>query len=492
MECSEARRLIDAGLRPGSSDARRAALGFHLAGCAACRAYRAHPGDAGLLAALLVEETASQPVAPPSAPAVARQTSRRTLRRPLQRRQKSWRPLLVALFGLMALAVGLVGGRAALALYTINANLAAMQVTAGPSATPALAVPSSVAATTSVALPATPLASRTAVVALLDPLAEPPPIEPTRRPATAASSPEPAFVASASPIRLPAIGVSNLPTLMPTFAVSPGTGAPLNILLLGSDRRPGESWTTRSDAIVVVHLDPRRQRVALLSLPRDLVVSIPGYGQDRINAVTVYGDLYPELGGGLELARETVSQLLDLPIQHVVRADFAAFTTAVDAIGGVDLLVEQELYDPQYPTMDYGYTEVYFPAGPQHMDGETALTFSRLRHSDSNYARNRRQQQVLQAIMARVSDQNVLGQVQMLADLSSALRDDIQTDLSLDQMLGIAWSFRNVSSETVERYALDETMVQEGVVAGDPYATFALPGAIEELTSQLVNGPEAE
>jgi LCP family protein required for cell wall assembly len=202
----------------------------------------------------------------------------------------------------------------------------------------------------------------------------------------------------------------------------------------------------------------------------------------------VYGEMYPELGGGTELARQTVSQLLGIPIDHVLRADFNAFTTAIDAIGGVDINVEQELYDPLYPTMDYGYMEAYFPVGVQHMDGNTALIYSRMRHMDSNYARNRRQQQVILAILHRVRDQNVLGQVQMLADLTSALRDDIQTDLSLDQMVGLAWAFRGFSPDLVERYALDENLVYEGGIPGDPYATLPVEGGIEIIVNQLLNG----
>ncbi|MFQ3664107.1 MAG: LCP family protein, partial [Chloroflexaceae bacterium] len=392
-----------------------------------------------------------------------------------------------------------VAGRIVVAAYTIQSNLAAMQVTGAPhrsasaptvgvagaprgGPTPGLPGASTLAPLTPVArsvLPTTGVA--TAETGL--PVAAVPGLLPS-------PGPSPAPGASATPVRLPAIGGQPLPTLMPTVAVQPVSGEPLNILLLGSDRRPGESWQTRSDAIVVVRLDTARQRIALLSLPRDLVVNIPGYGYARINTATVYGEAAPDVGGGMELARATVSQLLGLPIHHVVRADFNAFVTAIDAIGGVDVVVEQELYDPAYPTMDYGYMVAHFLPGPYHMDGETALIYSRMRHMDSNYARNRRQQQILVAAFQRVRDQNLIGQVEMLADLTTALRDHIQTDLSLEQMIGLAWAFRNVAPEMVERYALDENLVYEGGIAGDPYATLPLPGAVETLVAQFVQGVE--
>jgi len=153
-------------------------------------------------------------------------------------------------------------------------------------------------------------------------------------------------------------------------------------------------------------------------------------------------------------------------------------------------VVEQELYDPAYPTMDYGYMVAHFLPGPYHMDGETALIYSRMRHMDSNYARNRRQQQVLVAAFQRVREQNLIDQVETLANLTTALRDHIQTDLSLEQMIGLAWAFRDVAPEMVERYALDENLVYEGGIAGDPYATLPLPGAVETLVAQFVQGGE--
>lgn len=508
MECAEAWQLLDAGVAPGSTDPRRAALGFHLARCAACRAYREHPGDLGLLAALLLE---APPPAPPARPRLPVTRMRRARPPSTWWRYAAWAVAIALLSGL-----GLVAGRIAVAAYTIQSNLAAMRVTGAPLPTPAIRVADAPPVVATLVLPG-------AATLLPSPSARPdrpaagiPPAETGLATAVApglipSATALPAIGASATPVRLPAIdgqpaptlpvisaapprppviGGQPIPTLMPTVLVRPVPREPLNILLLGSDRRPGEGWQARSDAIVVVRLDPARQRIALLSLPRDLVVNIPGYGYSRINAATVYGDSDPYLGGGMELARVTVSELLGLPIHHVVRADFSAFIAAIDAIGGVDVVVEQELYDPAYPTMDYGYIVAHFLPGPYHMDGETALIYSRIRHMDSNYARNRRQQQVLVAAFQRVRDQNLIGQVEMLANLTTALRDHIQTDLSLEQMIGLAWAFRDVAPEMVERYALDENGVYEGGIAGDPYATLPLPGAVETLVAQFVQGAE--
>jgi LCP family protein required for cell wall assembly len=394
---------------------------------------------------------------------------------------------VIGVLAVVALSLGLLVGRIANAALTIGGNLAAMQVTAAPTrpaATPTLALPTALAPL--VVEPTTTPQPAAGVLDASPPLLDTPdaglPVGALGGPAVVTSTPR---AVAPTAIKLPSIGAAPIPTLMPTYGVLPASGAAVNILLLGSDRRPGESWQTRSDAIIIAHLDPARQRIALLSLPRDLVVNIPGYGYSRINAATVYGDMVPELGGGSELARATVSDLLGIPIDHVVRIDFSAFITAINAIGGIDLVVENELYDGEYPTMDYGYTVAHFFPGPQHLDGETALMYARLRHADSDYHRARRQQQVIQAAMQRVRDQNILGQIDMLADLSSALRDNIQTDLSLDQMIGIAWAFRNYSPDQIERYGLDENLTSSGL-PGDQYAITAAPGAISLVVGQLL------
>lgn len=281
-----------------------------------------------------------------------------------------------------------------------------------------------------------------------------------------------------------------MPTLVPTAVPTPplGSGA-LTVLLLGVDQRPDETYPSRADAIAVARIDPGRQRVALLSLPRDLIVAIPGYGYGRINSAAVIGELNPELGGGVALTKRTVSSLLGLPIDYVVQANFEGAIGAIDAIGGVEINVERELYDPQYPTMDYGYTIAHFLPGPQHMNGTTALMYGRVRHMDSDFERMKRQQAVLVAALTQVRQQNLLSQVESLAAISTALRNYIHTDLTQDQLLGLAWALRGLRPESVERYVVDGSMVSEYTVPGDPFAQLPVPGAIEGLAQQLLNGP---
>jgi LCP family protein required for cell wall assembly len=236
---------------------------------------------------------------------------------------------------------------------------------------------------------------------------------------------------------------------------------------------------------MVVRIEPANRRVALLSIPRDLVVEIPGYGYGRINSATVYGEQNPALGGA-ELARRTVSNLLGVPINYIVWADFAGFAAAVDAIGGIEVELPQPIYDPAYPTMDYGITTVYFPAGKQWLNGDQALILSRTRHADSAYAREARQQMIVMAIAQRIREHDAVRQVELAALVTSALRPHIRTDLSADDLLGLAWSLRDLDLNAVERFAIGPDEVIEGLIADDPYALTPRPSAIAAVVRAFV------
>jgi LCP family protein required for cell wall assembly len=176
----------------------------------------------------------------------------------------------------------------------------------------------------------------------------------------------------------------------------------LNVLILGLDRRPDETGPVRTDSLILATFDPRRPQAALLSIPRDLWVDIPGQGTNRINTAHYFGDI-AQSGYGPELARQTVQDNFGPPVHGYVVVDFAGFVALVDALGGIDIEVPATIVDEYYPTPDYGITTIVIPAGPQHMDGGTALIYARTRHADSDFDRTRRQQQILRALVARAA-----------------------------------------------------------------------------------------
>lgn len=156
----------------------------------------------------------------------------------------------------------------------------------------------------------------------------------------------------------------------------------VNVLLLGIDQRAGEREPGyRTDTMIVFTLDPVSMEAGILSIPRDIWVPIPGFENNRINTANFIGDTRDYPGGGIALAKKTVEQFLGIPIHYVVRINFTAFESFIDRIGGITIEVPEDIYDPEYPTENYG-TEVFqLSKGVHTLDGETALSYARTRHS---------------------------------------------------------------------------------------------------------------
>lgn len=456
MECTEARRLIDQGVTPGLRTPHQSQLGFHLAGCPACRAYREQ--HHALLAELLHLPPTAPPPAQPAPPPPAFPSQRRSVGRLF------WLASLLLLIGLpLAALIWGVG-----VWLRTEQHIAALIVTPAP-------------------LPPTPVQrAADGMVGAIPPLLATP-TAPT--PTATATLQRPTATPRTTPTPWPTLQPAPpTPTPEPPTPAPPPPGDAATILLLGNDRRPGETDIPRTDAIMLIRVEPQRQRVALLSLPRDLFVTVPGYGQTRINAAYVWGENYGAPGGGLALAQAAVSNLLGLPIDYVVMADFEGFIGLIDALGGITVDVEKELYDNAFPTMDYGYTVAHFLPGPQQMDGVAALTYSRIRHPDSDFMRIRRQQTVLLAIADRVRERGDLLNAATADQITGALVGFVQTDMPRDRIVGLLWALRNSDAAAVERYTLDESMVSFGV-GGDRYALVPLNAALAEVTRRFMGAP---
>jgi len=176
---------------------------------------------------------------------------------------------------------------------------------------------------------------------------------------------------------------------------------PLDVLILGLDSRPGEGFVTRTDSIMLAGLQPSRVRVSLLSIPRDLFIGVPGYGEQRINAVNVLGEMDAP-GSGPDLLAQSIAASFGVQPDRYLRLNFQGFIDLIDAVGGVTIDVPRTIVDYQYPTADFGTIEVRFEQGSQHMDGERALQYARTRHADDDYQRAARQQQVLTALSLKL------------------------------------------------------------------------------------------
>ena len=257
--------------------------------------------------------------------------------------------------------------------------------------------------------------------------------------------------------------------------------SPFNVLLIGVDKRPSAEEGVRSDTLIVVHVDPQANWASMLSIPRDTVVTVPNFGQAKINtaftsgynnAAEIYGaDTGADAGGGA-LAAETVAQFLGVKIDYVAQVDFNGFAGLVDAIGGVVVDVERPLLDAEYPTEDYGVERIYIPAGLQVMDGATALKYARSRHSSDDFGRAKRQQQVLRALLAQVKARGVLENVGSLNEWAGVLANNVRTTLPLNDpqvLASMAGLARNLSADRITQLNINPNDVQVTLDGSDLY-----------------------
>jgi LCP family protein required for cell wall assembly len=210
------------------------------------------------------------------------------------------------------------------------------------------------------------------------------------------------------------------------LAVQHGTHAPVNILVLGSDRRKHLVGDTgRSDTIMLLRIDPATKSISMLSIPRDLRVEIPGFGTDRINAA--YSD------GGPALSVATFKALTGLPVNHFIDVNFTGFTDMVDYLGGVYIDVDRQYYNNTAVT---GYSSISINAGYQRLNGADALSFVRYRHDQlGDWGRMQRQQLFLRELKRQALRwQNVLKLPQLISTMT---RNTISDVSSIKKLLGL-------------------------------------------------------
>ncbi len=239
--------------------------------------------------------------------------------------------------------------------------------------------------------------------------------------------------------------------------LSQAAGPRTNVLILGIDRRPEQGYIVRSDVLMLVTVDPQGpHHLGLLSIPRDLYVEIPGYGESRINTAHFWGE-HERTGGGPDLAMETVDVSFGVPVQNYVRVDFDAFRAVIDAVGGIDVVVEERIADDAYPTEDYGTMRIEIPAGPQHMDGERALQYVRSRHGASDFERAARQQKVMMALARRASSPTNWPR---LPAVFRAVVEHMDTNLGPVGMTQLAVTALWVGPDGIEHQVIDSDMTR--------------------------------
>jgi polyisoprenyl-teichoic acid--peptidoglycan teichoic acid transferase len=214
-------------------------------------------------------------------------------------------------------------------------------------------------------------------------------------------------------------------------------GKPQTILVLGSDQRyidRKEKNPVRSDTILLVRLDPSKEATAVLSIPRDLKVYIPGHGTDKINAA--YAD------GGPKLSVQTIRRLLGIKINHVVNIDFRGFRSAVDRLGCVYVDVDRDYFNDNNPPAGGGgdYATIDINPGYQKLCGQRSLDYVRYRHFDDDLVRAARQQDFLRQAKDQIGLGRIFGDRRTLLRIFARYTEtDIRSNQSILRLLKLAF-----------------------------------------------------
>jgi LCP family protein required for cell wall assembly len=207
--------------------------------------------------------------------------------------------------------------------------------------------------------------------------------------------------------------ISQAPEIKHAAVDNAPPGKPQTILVLGSDRRWADrrdKSNARSDTIMLIRLDPDQAATAVLSIPRDLKVTIPGHGTDKINAAYSVG--------GPALTLRTIKTLLGVKVNHVINVNFKGFREAVDAVGCVYTDIDRRYYHSNagLPVSER-YAEIDIEPGYQRLCGQDALDYVRFRHADSDLVRAARQQDFLRAAKDQISTSSLIGKRGKLVDI---------------------------------------------------------------------------
>lgn len=247
-----------------------------------------------------------------------------------------------------------------------------------------------------------------------------------------------------------------------------------NILLLGTGNK-NHDGANLTDTIMVASLDHDLHTVSMLSIPRDLYIEVEGlYGGNRINSIwelwaenDIYQNGTPEeeaYKNSANVFTNTIADILGIPIHYYARIDFNGFQDIVDAIGGIDVYINQDIYDPYYPAEDgtINYQTFAISAGNQHLDGETALKYVRSRKTTSDFDRSSRQQQVLSAIKDKALSLGVLANPNKLKNIFTAVNDNFDSNLEWDEMVYLAKIADKFDSSNISSWVISDNPLTAG------------------------------
>lgn len=256
---------------------------------------------------------------------------------------------------------------------------------------------------------------------------------------------------------------------------------PFTVLVIGLDRRPSETGGSRADTVLLLRIDPDRQRASFLSIPRDSMMEIPNsdgsFTRDRINTAFVYNYSSDDAGAAPRAVAETIEHNLGIRVDHYVVFDQYNSRKLIDALGGVTIDNPVEFGQDNYSDDDINVVPQFFPQGKLDLDGYEAVAYGRIREGSSDFDRIERQQRVASALIDRASSPR---SILRLPGAYGAFKGAIDTDMSLRQSAGVLSLLKRVPDHKLQTKSLADAAV----------SCVSCPGSIQLLdpdkTEQII------
>lgn len=224
-----------------------------------------------------------------------------------------------------------------------------------------------------------------------------------------------------------------------------------NFLLLGTGNK-GHEGADLTDTIMIASLDDEHKLVTLTSVPRDIFIKDAALGSQKINQIYYSAKKkYGTSTQGLDAIKQEMEKFTGVQIHYWIKINFDGFRDLVNALGGVDVTVKKNLYDPLYPKGETkGYEVFSLAAGPQHLDGDTALKYARSRETTSDFDRADRQQQVINAIKEKaIKSETILSQ-DRISKIFDAIKTNVETNISTKELFTLGSIASDYSAEKIQ------------------------------------------
>ncbi len=271
----------------------------------------------------------------------------------------------------------------------------------------------------------------------------------------------------------------------------------INILLLGMGG-VGHDGPFLTDTIIIASIEPSTGNIAMISIPRDLGVKIPGQGWRKINFANAHGESKKK-NWGAAFATEVIEDTFDIKINYYARIDFTAFEKIINEVGGITVNVERSFTDHTYPAPNHDYQTVSFTKGQTKMNGDAALKYARSRHGNngegSDFARARRQQKMLLSLKEKILSFSTLSNPVRIHNIIKTLDSHITTNMEFSDIIAFVKLAKTLNTSNIKTVVLDSSVngfLQNGYSPNGAFILEPKTGSFKEINKMIKNVFEYE